>query len=275
MNIRMIVSDIDGTLIPGGGTLSERTKRVLKACEEKGVHVVLASGRTFYGARGVSLEAGLRGPVISANGGRADASPEGGVIFEDTLDSEISLRIYRALRDAGCFMTSYVGTKIYALEETNGFGSKCAQTSEIRKGGDHIVVNDEARFLREGTVRPYKYEAYSDDTALIDRLREKFLSWGLSVSSAFPYNLEILAPGGGKGRAVEALAAHFGIDRSEIMAFGDGSNDLTMLRAVGWPVAMANGVQVLKDAAWKIAPDCRDDGEARVLAEYVLGEKTE
>ena len=52
MNIRMIVSDIDGTLIPGGGTLSEYTKRVLKACEEKGVHVVLASGRTFYGARG-------------------------------------------------------------------------------------------------------------------------------------------------------------------------------------------------------------------------------
>ena len=50
MNIRMIVSDIDGTLIPGGGTLSERTKRVLKACEEKGVYVVLASGRTFYGA---------------------------------------------------------------------------------------------------------------------------------------------------------------------------------------------------------------------------------
>ena len=275
MNIRMIVSDIDGTLIPGGGTLSEYTKRVLKACEEKGVYVVLASGRTFYGARGVSLEAGLSGPVISANGGRADLSPEGGVIFEDTLDEESSLRIYRALRDAGCFMTSYVGTKIYALEETNGFGSKCAQTSEIRKGGDHIVVNDEARFLREGTVRPYKYEAYSDDTALIDRLREKFLSWGLSVSSAFPYNLEILAPGGGKGRAVEALAAHFGIDRSEIMAFGDGSNDLTMLRAVGWPVAMANGVQALKDAAWKIAPDCRDDGEARVLADYVLGEKTE
>lgn len=275
MNIRMIVSDIDGTLIPGGGTLSERTKRVLKACEEKGIHVVLASGRTFYGARGVSLEAGLRGPVISANGGRADASPEGGVIFEDTLDGEISLRIYYALKDAGCFMTSYVGTKIYALEETNGFGSKCAQTSEIRKGGDHIVVNDEARFLREGTVRPYKYEAYSDDTALIDRLREKFLSWGLSVSSAFSYNLEILAPGGGKGRAVEALAARFGVDRSEIMAFGDGSNDLTMLKAVGWPVAMANGVQVLKDAAWKIAPDCRDDGEARVLAEYVLGEKTE
>ena len=47
MNIRMIVSDIDGTLIPGGGTLSEYTKRVLKACEEKGVYVVLASGRTF------------------------------------------------------------------------------------------------------------------------------------------------------------------------------------------------------------------------------------
>lgn len=275
MNIRMIVSDIDGTLIPGGGVLSEYTKRTLRACEKKGVHVVLASGRTFYGARGVSLEAGLQGPVISANGGRADRSPEGGVIFEDTLDEEISLRIYRELMDAGCFMTSYVGTRVYALEETNGFGSKCAQASEIRKGGDHVIVNDEARFLSEGTVRPYKYEAYSDDSALIDRLRVRFLSWGLSVSSAFPYNLEILAPGGGKGRAVEALAARFGIDRSEIMAFGDGSNDLTMLKAVGWPVAMSNGVQVLKDAAWKIAPDCRDDGEARVLEEYVLGEKTE
>lgn len=275
MKIRMIVSDIDGTLIPGGGVLSEYTKRTLKACEDKGVHVVLASGRTFYGARGVSLEAGLHGPVISANGGRADQSPEGGVIFEDTLEDALSLRVYHELRSAGCFMTSYVGTRIYALEETNGFGSRCAQTSEIRKGGDHIVADDEAQFLREGTVRPYKYEAYSDDTALIDRLRAKFLSWGLSVSSAFPYNLEILAPGGGKGRAVQALAARFGIAKGEIMAFGDGSNDLTMLQAVGWPVAMANGVQVLKDAAWKIAPDCRDDGEARVLEEYVLGERTE
>lgn len=274
MNIRMIVSDIDGTLIPGGGRLSEYTRRTLRACEEKGVRVVLASGRTFYGTREVALEAGLHGPIISANGGRADESPEEGVIFEDTLEDEVSLRIYHALRDAGCFMTSYVGTRIYALDETNGFGSKCASTSEIRKGGDHVIVNDEARFLREGTVHPYKYEAYSDDTALIDRLRGIFLSWGLSVSSAFPYNLEILAPGGGKGRAVEALAARFGIDRSEIMAFGDGSNDLTMLKAVGWPVAMANGVQLLKENAWKIAPDCRDDGEARVLEEYVLGERT-
>ena len=272
MKIRMIASDIDGTLIPKGGRLSDGTRAALKACEDKGIYVVMASGRTFYGARSVSAEIGLHSPVISANGGRADRTPEESVVFEDCIPRELSLRVHDRLVRAGCFMTSYVGTRIYMMDETNGFGSKCAQRSEAQKREKHVIANDPERMFREGTVNPYKYEAYSDDTRLMDELRAEFLSWGLSVSSAFPYNLEILAPGGGKGRALKAISELLGIPREEIMAFGDGSNDRTMLEYAGYGVAVENAVEELKSVAWKVAPKCEDDGVLKILNEYVLSE---
>lgn len=272
MRIRLIASDIDDTLIPKGGRISAATKNALLRCEAAGIPVVLSSGRTFFGVRSVSKEIGLTGPVISANGGRADLSPEESPIFEDCIARDASLAVYKRLRDAGCFMTSYVGTRIYVMDETNGYGSTCCKRSEANKPDLSVITNDEERFFSEGTVNPYKYEAYSDDTLLLERLRAEFRDMGLSVSSAFPYNLEILAPGGGKGRALKAVAEKLGISRDEIIAFGDGSNDLTMLRYAGVGVAVGNAVDELKRAADRIAPDCADDGVAEILREYGLTE---
>lgn len=272
MIIRLIATDIDGTIIPKGGRVSEATKKVFKRAEEMGIPVILTSGRTFYGITGVAKEIGLSSPVISANGGRADMTLTESCVFEDCIDDELSLRVYKRLREAGCFMTSYVGTNIYVMDETNGYGSTCCKRSEVNKPGIPVIANDEKRFLREGTVKPYKYEAYTDDVALIESLRTEFLSWGLAVSSAFAYNLEIQKPGGGKGRALQAIAEKLGVEREEIMAFGDGSNDLTMLEYAGFPVAMGNAVDVLKKIAWKIAPDCAEDGVVQILNDFVLTE---
>ena len=272
MRIRLIASDIDDTLIPKGGKISPATRRALMDCEAAGVPVVLSSGRTFYGVRAVSREIGLNGPIISANGGRADRSPDESPIYEDRIARDLSLAVYGRLRAAGCFMTSYVGTKIYVMDETNGFGSLCCRRSEAKKPDPNVIANDEARFFAEGTVNPYKYEAYSDDAALLNALRGEFLAMGLSVSSAFSYNLEILAPGGGKGRALKAVANALGIARGEIMAFGDGTNDLTMLEYAGMGVAVGNAADELKRVADRIAPDCAADGVAKILREYGLTE---
>ena len=276
MPVKLIVSDIDGTLVGKSGKVTERLKYAFRACEKKNIPIVLASGRTFFGARALAVEAGLNAPVISANGGRLDLdiNKEDAPFYEDTLEKETSMKVYRRLKEAGCFMTSYVGKKIYVLNETNGYGSKCAWKSEAVKGLDYVIMDDEERFLKEGTVAPYKYEAYSDDRNLMDKLRKEFSDMGLSVSSAFPFNLEILSPGGGKGRAIRALAQKMGITMDEVMALGDGSNDLGMLEVSGIPVAMGNAVEVLKKAAKYIAPDVDEDGAAIAIEKFALSEET-
>ena len=276
MPVKLIVSDIDGTVVGKSGKVTERLKSAFRACEKKNIPIVLASGRTFFGARALAVEAGLNAPVISANGGRLDLdiNKEDAPFYEDTLEKETSMKVYRRLKESGCFMTSYVGKKIYVLNETNGYGSKCAWKSEAVKGLDYVIMDDEERFLKEGTVAPYKYEAYSDDRNLMDKLRKEFSDMGLSVSSAFPFNLEILSPGGGKGRAIRALAQKMGITMDEVMALGDGSNDLGMLEVSGIPVAMGNAVEVLKKAAKYIAPDVDEDGAAIAIEKFALSEET-
>lgn len=278
MAVKLIVSDIDGTLVGKSGKLSQALIGTLRELKKRGVIVALASGRTFYGARVVALEAGLNCPIISANGGRCDMDTDGAgePLYEDTLDRETSLFIYETLRNAGCFMTSYVGKKIYALNEINGYGSAGVKRSEVfGENLGHIILDDEERFFREGTVSPYKYEAYTDDEALMDKIRRIFLERKLSVSSAFPYNLEILSAGGGKARAVKSLARKLNIALSEVMTMGDGSNDLGMLEIAGYPVAMGNAVEVLKNAAKYIAPHVDEDGARIILEKLVLSEERE
>ncbi len=270
MSVKLIASDIDGTLIGKSGILSERTVSAFKECEKRGIKIVLASGRNVHGASGVAIGAGLDCCVISANGGRADIAPMGECVFEDFIPPELSMRVHDELRKAGCFMTSYVGEYVYRLDETNGYGSTCVSKSEAGKTPYFIIANDARRMRSEGTVNPYKYEAYSDDSELLSALRNTFLSWGLSVSSAFSCNIEIMSKGGGKGRALAALSKHLSISGDEIMAFGDGTNDLTMLKFAGYPVAMSNGADELKSVAWRVAPDCEESGVAQIIEKYVL-----
>lgn len=275
MAVKLIVSDIDGTLVGKSGRVSERTLEVFRKCERKNVPVIVASGRTFYGARNLAVEAGLNAPIISANGGRCDmdATGESAPAYEDTLDEKTSMLIYERLKKAGCFMTSYVGKCIYVLNETNGYGSTCSYKSEAVKGLEYVFMDDEALFLKEGTKHPYKYEAYSDDKALMEELKREFLSMGLSVSSAFPFNLEIMPENGGKAKAIRALSAMMGVSMDEVMAIGDGSNDLGMIEAAGVSVAMGNAVEVLKKAAKYIAPDVEEDGAAIMIEKYALMEE--
>ena len=103
-------------------------------------------------------------------------------------------------------------------------------------------------------------------------LRAELTAEGFEVTSAYWNNLEIQSRGAGKGAAVRWLAKQMGAAREEILTLGDNTNDLPMLQASGWPVAMENGVDELKRAARLIAPDCADDGAAQILEKVLRGE---
>ena len=103
-----------------------------------------------------------------------------------------------------------------------------------------------------------------------EKIRQQLADMQLSVSSASRRNMEFMPTGVDKGSAVEMLCAHTGISPAQVMAFGDQTNDIPMLNASGWPVAMENAEAAVKAVSKIIAPDHNLGGVGLALEEYVL-----
>ena len=272
MPIKLIASDIDGTLLPFGGQISQTTKDTIEKCRRQGILFVLSSGRCYPAAAMIAREMDIRAPIICANGGCIH-DEDGNIIHEDVLTPEESEIAFNIIKDCGWMITSYVRGKILRLNTGTMLTSgPWERPWMFTKYNFEIVDDDPIRMDQEGREGVYKYEVYAQDPALLERLRAELTEAGLSVSSSVPTDIEIMSHGAGKGAAVRWLSERIGATREETMAFGDNTNDLQMLNAVGWPVAVENAVDEIKAAARIIAPHCAEDGVARTIEKYVFGQ---
>lgn len=270
--MKLVVSDIDDTLLPKGGVISQGTRRAVAECRRRGIVFSLASGRWFPSTVTVAETLGVNGPLIVANGGCV-MTVDGEVLKEFPMrerDVEIA---YGAVKDCGALITSYVRGAIYRLNTWTMENRPPEKLSYF--GGEvfDVVDDDPVRFQQEALQGVYKMEVYSNDTPLLAELRDRLEKAGLSVSSSFKTNIEITSPGLGKGQAVAWLARYLGIGREQVMCFGDNTNDASMLRAAGVGVAMGNAVAELKAQADLVAPPCAEDGLARLLRDCVFDEE--
>lgn len=273
MDIRLIVSDIDGTLLPAAGSASPATVRAVSACRARGVEFVVASGRWYPAARKIAVEQlGIEDGYMIICNGSAVVRCDGSTLWERPLCAAQARAAWEILSAAPVMLTSYVRDAIYRIRKQYLSVFRLPETSYFEAGRAYRVVDDDAEaFAARGLERPYKLEAYCDDPATLARLRARLSEAGLQVNSAFPFNLEIVAPDAGKGAATRWLAAHLGVTEDQIMGFGDYANDLPMLESVGWPVAVGNAIDEVKRACRIVAPACADDGVAKALEKYVLG----
>lgn len=273
-DIRLVFSDIDRTILPEKGSISAATREAVRRCREKGVEFAVASGRWYPAAKIISNDQlGIEdGYMVICNGGavvRSDGTP----LMEWGMSDTQARAVYELLKDKNVLMTAYVRNAIYRLhlEHLNCF--RLPETSYFHGEKEYLVVDeDEEAFVEKGLVHPYKMEAYGDDFELLARLRVELETMGLQVNSSFPCNLEIMAPGMGKGAAVRWLTQHLGCSREQTMGFGDYTNDLPMLENVGWPVAVANAADEVKAVCRSIAPACDEDGVAKFIKKHVLGD---
>lgn len=281
-DIRLIATDLDGTLLNPRGEISPRTLDALHACERRGIKVVMSSGRTFANVRLLALQAGLNSPIISCNGGRVDASPFGPVIMEDTLPVPLAEIVFDELLASGLYIECYTGNTIYRMHpRLSPFlpSPEAYVRQEVvgeEDGFEQRFIDDELERMRaEGVPHAYKLAAFSRDPSRLQRIREALCAYDLTFTSAFPFNLEIMARGSGKGRCIDFLCRYLGLAREQVMAFGDNTNDAEMLQAAGVAVAMGNAVDALKHAADIVAPANSEDGEAQIIERMVLGGQTE
>lgn len=276
-NIKMLALDIDGTLLDANKQLPEINRRALCECERQGIQIALISGRSFEIIRRFAFEWGISPLIAAANGARIEQSAFGPTLGEFCFATADAQRVCRALENSGMYFNVYCRGKCFMgnAHVKESLGPRYAHHI-VGMSGDadypYETVCDRERLWSEGLQGVYKFVVMGAvyDTGF-DRLRAELADMQLSVSSASKRNCEFMPTGVDKGSAVRLLCEKLGISAENVMAFGDQTNDLPMLSAAGWPIAMENGENLVKAAARIIAPDHNQGGVGQVLQKYVLG----
>ena len=269
MTYRMIVLDLDDTLLRDDQTISPRTKEALMKAQEMGVKVVLASGRPTFGMESIADELSLSqygSYILSFNGGKIINCKTREEIFSSTLSPEEIHGLYDISRREGVHIHTYVDNEI-VTEDDNEF----TRIESELTGLPIKLVDSFKEAISEPVVKSlmvYDPERLQVVEALLqDELSEKF-----SVMRSKPYFLEFTELGVDKGTSLKQLIDACGIKQEEVIAIGDSFNDLAMIEFAGLGVAMGNAHDDIKAIANHVTDTNMNDGVAKVLEEFVFTE---
>lgn len=273
MAIKLITIDLDGTLLNDQKQVSERNRNAIIEAEKRGVMVTISSGRCSPAVWGFARMAGIQhSPVISNNGPRVQG-PDGRTIAEKCIDPEAACEVMRRWDTIGLFYILYDSDVMYYSYRPDDYAKY--PEADARVGVKMAHEFDGMGRYEKGMYHAHKIVCFDDDPERLVKARELIADIGdkLEVNSSWWDNVEVMGKGVDKGWAVDRLREYYGLERDEVMAFGDADNDREMLLHAGWPVAMQNGTENMKRIARIIAPDCNDSGVGRVIEEYVLSGK--
>ena len=263
--IRLVVSDIDGTLVNHAKELTPRARAAIAALGERGIGFTVTTARPPVGLRPVYEMLGLKVMAAAVNGG-AVVDGDLNLIEEKLLDPDVARRAVALLRGQGLDPWLFTDRHWY-IRDPKG-DNVPLETHTI--GQDAIVVED---FGPEHYGHVLKIIGSCNDHAHLARCEEllqRELGERASASRSQAYYLDVTHPGANKGAAVTSLAKAFGVPVSAVLTIGDGTNDIPMLEAAGFSVAMGNGSDAVKAAAHVVTDDCENDGFAKAIERYVL-----
>lgn len=262
--IRLVATDLDGTLLQPDGTVSARTLEVLDAVDALGVLVVFVTGRPIRWMESLWQHVGDHGLAICSNGGVLYDVPGRAVLEARTIPREVGLEVAERIRDA-------VPGSFFALEKTTGFGREDTfpvpphpQEGEPPQVGplDEVFDHDVVKML-----------ALHQDHAPLDYWQRVEAAAAGAVTTTWSSTnalVEMSGAGVTKASTLARVCAERGVDASEVVAFGDMPNDVDMLRWVGTSYAMENGHAHAREAAEHLAPRNDEDGVAQVLERLLL-----
>ncbi|MFJ9693808.1 HAD family hydrolase [Kitasatospora sp. NPDC101183] len=261
--LRLVATDLDGTLLCSGGTVSDRTAAALAAAEAAGVQVVFVTGRPPRWMQQLSAHIGGHGLAICSNGGAVVDVRRGELLESFPLPVDTALAVVEVLR------AKLPGTA-FAFEYPEGFARE--PEYEVPMWGeqtDHPIGPAEELLGHGGPVQGLfkllaKHPDLDPDTLLTEARTAAGHLAEITRSAPIPL-LEISAPGVTKASTLARWCAGHGIDRSEVVAFGDMPNDLEMLAWAGTAYAVANAHPQVLAAVQRHTVSNEQDGVAAVL----------
>lgn len=265
----IIAFDLDGTLLTTDKRLSDRNRAALQLAADHGAFIVPVTGRIFRGLPQPIRDLPFLKYAITCNGASVYDIENDAIIYRREMEVDLVLAImswldgYPAIYD--CYMDDWgwISEEMYA--KLDPYAPNPGLIPYIRS--IRTPVPDLKRFLKERNHTVQKVMAFCRDEGTQRYMLHHLPFEGVVVSSSATRNVEINHENANKGEALLALAEHLNIPREAVMAFGDGLNDITMIRDAGIGVAMGNAEEEIKAVADRITANNDEDGVAAVIEE--------
>ncbi|MFT4983345.1 MAG: Cof subfamily protein (haloacid dehalogenase superfamily) [Flavobacterium sp.] len=264
MKYKMLVIDMDDTLLTDDHTISEENKEMLFKAQDKGVYVILASGRPTPAMIAYAKELKLDNSyMISYNGAVITDLKENKIIFEQTLTQNQIHELYEYSLKSKTHIITYIDGKV--VSETN------SEYIDIELNITGLVHNKVLDFRAAVTSSAVKCILLEEPSYLREVEKDLKLAMPhLSVSMSKPFFLEVAQNGIDKAASIKIVAEKLGIHQSEIIAVGNAGNDLTMIEYAGLGVWVDNVDPELRDRANVIVASNNNHGVAEVVRRFIL-----
>jgi Cof subfamily protein (haloacid dehalogenase superfamily) len=264
-SIRLIASDLDGTLLRSDGTVSARTREAIRAAQAGGVRVVFVTARPPRVVGAIVEAAALEGVVICSNGAILYDVARGAIVRHERLAADLA-------REFGAALRALAPDLVFATEHGHQLGYE-PHFPRIFDDGvpEHLCRVDHIHALcDEAITKLIVHHPEQDADALADWIGAHVGERAEVTHSGGPF-IEIGAVGVSKASGLRRLCDDLGLTARQVMAFGDMPNDLPMLRFAGQSVAMANAHPAVRAAASEVTASNDEDGVA-IRIERLLDE---
>lgn len=283
---KLIAIDIDGTLLNSKSELTDRTVNVLKEASDMGVIVVLTSGRMGSVIENFCKKIGADEFIIAENGASIIDLRTNKIIYENYMSKETVLSIVDTCIENNIYYMVYTDKELIVkdLKHMALFFNKQnynpnARIKTIHAGRDYIeslddnftkmMICDEDRVVYNAIVNKLKKISDIDVTPVPHISSKKIMIGDEEKVIEYSY-ADIAQKGTNKWNAIEKIMKIMGIEKDEVIAIGDNTNDMAMVKNAGLGVAMGNGIDSLKEIADVIADSNDNDGVAKIVEKYLL-----
>ena len=267
MNYRMIVLDLDDTLLKDDRTVSELTRRRLLEAQQQGMIVVLASGRPTYAMQHLAKELCLAeygGYFISFNGARITSCANQHILLSVDISHAQMCKLFDLAQEHGVYIQTYTEDHILVSKD-----NEYTQIEKEITGMDVIECADFKAEIPKTAVKAMMLE-HPDRLKEVEKALRPVVENELYMTITKPFFLEFMNPAVDKGKSLVTLAQHLNVPMEQVIAVGDSYNDISMIKAAGLGVAMGNAVEAVKQAADYETADNEHDGVARVVERLFL-----
>lgn len=279
--IKLVVSDMDGTLLNNKASISQKNLLAIKRLQEKNIEFAIASGRDYEGVYRILNQFNIQCNAILGNGAQY-VDKEGNILMDCYLDKSVYKDIIKVFEDLSIHylvfttMGPYSGYDIKEVREAfilrgcHRFNNKL---EEFEEGGSHYytavnflkpIINQD-NFLKE-EFDIIKVEAFCEDISKIEAAKQKLKNISsISFLSSFDDNVEVTNLEAQKGLILKKVIQMKNHQQEDVVVIGDGMNDLTLFEGFTNSYAPQNADEHIKSLAYRIVSDCEDDAVAEVI----------
>lgn len=266
MDIKLLVCDLDDTLINDKSGVTQRAIRAIAQVKEKGIKAAIATGRMHSSAFPYAKTLNIIEPIISFNGALIKHIDSDKIIMHSPVKYEYALEVLEMAKEQNRFIQYYSDKAYYVphhCEESNDYGQRTA--TRAKETGEELI-----KTLDFDPTKLLMIAKDKDDAQKLCEMAANKFAGRLNITQSSDTYIEFNHLDASKGNACDILAKHYGYNLNNVMSIGNGGNDVDMIKRTGFGVAVMNAVDEVKQAADYICPSQEEDGAVQAIEKYLL-----